>query len=254
MIRSFYIAGTGMLTQRAKMDVVINNITNGDTIGYKGDKVLTRSFGDMMLDRLHDPDFASRQYVGPQNTGLYVDELITDFEQGPIQTTNQATDMMIQGNGFFTVQTPQGIAYTRAGNFSTNAAGDLLTQEGYYVLGQGGGRINLGPGGPDRMQVTADGTIYVDGQQRARLQVVDFQDRGVLRKQGNNLFAPLGNQAPQQAQNYNILQNAVEGSNVEMAAAVSDMLMTNRVYESSQRILRMTDESLSRTVNDIAKF
>ncbi len=254
MLRSFYIAGTGMMTQRAKMDVVINNITNGDTVGYKNDKVITRSFQDMLLERLHDPNFISRRQVGPQNTGLYVDELVTNFAQGSPQTTNIATDMMINGEGFFTIQTPEGIQYTRAGNFATNAAGDLLTQDGNYVLGQGGGRINLGPGGPARMVVNPDGTITVDGVQRARLQIVEFEDTNVLRKMGNNNFVPYNNAAPRQAQNSSVQQGAIEGSNVEMGQEVTEMLMTNRVYESSQRILRMTDESLSRTVNDIAKF
>ncbi len=134
MIRSFYIAGTGMMTQRSKMDVVINNISNADTVGYRQDQMITRSFPDLLLDRLNDTAIVN-QYVGPQNTGVHVDEIIIDFGRGTPEPTEQMTDMAIMGDGFFTVQTPQGVQYTRAGNFQVDVNGTLLTQEGYYVLG-----------------------------------------------------------------------------------------------------------------------
>ncbi len=251
MLRSFYIAGTGMLTQRSKMDIIINNITNSDTVGYKKDQVISRSFGDMLLDRLNDPSVLTQTYVGGQNTGVYVDELSTDFKQGPIEPTEQQSDLAITGDGFFSIQTPNGVRYTRSGNFQVDANGTLLTQEGYYVMGQNGGMINVGTGD---FTVKGDGTVFVNGQAVNKIQVVQFADTGVLRKAGDNLYYPNGGAQPQVMNNPSITQGALEGSNTEIGREMADMLMTNRAYESSQRILKMVDESLAKTVSEIGRF
>lgn len=252
MLRSFYIATTGMLSQRSKMDVIINNITNIDTTGYKKDQVVTRSFEDMLLERLNDPSILNRNtYVGGQNTGIYVDELITDFTQGPMEETGLQTDLAITGDGFFCIQTPEGIRYTRDGNFQVDANGTLLTQDGYYVLGENGGMINVGTGD---FSVKSDGSIFAGEQQVGKLRIAQFADIGVLRKAGGNLYYPYGGQQPTVMQNPTVAQGMLEGSNLDLGREMAEMLMTNRVYESNQRILRMVDESLSRTVNDIAKF
>lgn len=252
MIRSFYIAGTGMLTQRSKMDVVINNIANSDTTGYKKDQVITRSFADMLLDRLNDPSILTQTRVGGQNTGIYVDELSIDFSPGPIQTTEQQTDLAISGDGFFCVRTPQGVRYTRSGNFQVDLNGNLLTQEGYNVLGQNNGApINVGTG---EFKVTQDGGVYVNGQAAGRLQIVQFADNTVLRKAGDNLYYPYNGAQPAVMQNPTVGQGMLEGSNLDVGREMAEMLMTNRAYESNQRILQMADDSLSKTVNDIGRF
>lgn len=252
MLRSFYIATTGMLSQRSKMDVIINNITNSDTSGYKKDQVITRSFDDLLLDRLNDPSILNRNtYVGGQNTGIYVDELVTDFASGPMEDTGLQTDLAINGEGFFSIQTPQGVRYTRNGNFQVDANGNLLTQDGYYVLGENGGMINVGTGA---FSVKSDGSIFVGGRQAGKLLIARFTNTDVLRKAGGNLYYPYNGEQPTAIQNPAIAQGMLEGSNLNIGREMSEMLMTNRVYESNQRILRMVDESLSRTVNDIAKF
>ncbi|HBU12465.1 MAG TPA: flagellar basal-body rod protein FlgF [Clostridiales bacterium] len=252
MIRSFYIAGTGMMTQRSKMDVVINNISNADTVGYRQDQMITRSFPDLLLDRLNDTAIVN-QYVGPQNTGVHVDEIIIDFGRGTPEPTEQMTDMAIMGDGFFTVQTPQGIQYTRAGNFQVDVNGTLLTQEGYYVLGTNGQQLNVGTYG---FTVDGMGNLFdANNQPAGQLGIVTFADQNVLRKVGNNNYVPFGGAQPAgQDPNPQVMQGYIETSNVDIAKTVADMMLTQRVYESSQRILQMTDESLSRTVNDIGQF
>ncbi len=251
MLRSFYIAGTGMLTQRAKMDVIINNLTNVDTTGYKADQVITQSFPDMLLDRLNDPSILSQTRVGPQNTGVFVDQLVTNFSSGPMETTNLQTDFALNGNGFFTIQTPQGIRYTRSGNFQVDVNGTLLTQEGYYVVGQNGGLINVGTG---EFTVSGNGTIFVNGQATGQMRIVQFADNGVLRKAGDNLYYPYNGEQPAVMQNPAVAQGMLEGSNLEIGREMAEMLVTNRAYESNQRMLKMVDESLAKTVNEIGKF
>ncbi|MDL2237825.1 flagellar hook-basal body protein [Christensenellaceae bacterium OttesenSCG-928-K19] len=254
MLRSFYIAGTGMMTQRSKMDVVINNISNADTVGYKQDQLITRSFPDLLLDRLNDTAIVNQTYVGPQNTGVHVDEIVIDFGTGTIEPTGIETDLAFEGheNQFFCVLTPDGVQYTRAGNFQVDSEGWLRTQEGYPVLGQGGQPLNVGTNG--FVVRSADGAIIVNEQVIGQLQVVEFADVNALRKVGNNNYVPYGGAQPQVVQNTGILQGFMETSNVDIAKTVSDMMLTQRVYEASQRILQMTDESIGKTVNDIGSF
>ncbi len=264
MIRCFYIAGTGMMTQRNKMDVIINNITNLDTTGYKNDTLLTRSFKDMLLNRLNDPTLtnnpnvvnaytiSSVNPVGPQNTGIHIDEIQIDFSVGKPEETGIPSNLAITSEqGFFVLQTPAGTQYTRAGAFQTDVNGNLVTEDGSFVMGTGG-PVNVGTTG--NYTISQDGTVYVNGQQVNRLQIVDWEDRSVLRKVGNTNFVPYNNAAPAAVLNATVQQGMLEGSNADAATVMTEMLMTNRVYEASQRMLKMSDESLSRTVNDIGKF
>ena len=254
MLRSLYIAGTGMITERSKMDVITNNIANMETVGYKKDQMISRSFADLLLDQIDSDDpyvVNTRDEVGPLNTGTHMDVVVTDFTQGALESTEQDTDLAIQGDGYFSILTPQGIRYTRSGNFAVDSNGDLVTQEGYYVLGQDGGRLHVGT---DGFSVSSTGTVEAGGQAVGSIRLVAFEDETVLRKTGENLYTTLNNTQPTMATTATIKQGYLEASNVDMATEMVDMLSTNRAYESNQRIVKMVDESLGKTVNDIAKF
>jgi flagellar basal-body rod protein FlgG len=252
MLRSLYIAATGMMTQRSKMDVITNNIANADTNGYKTDRLISKSFEDMLLERMNDPAIvSSRPDVGPLNTGTHIDEIKTDFTSGPMEETGETTDLAIFGDGFFCIQTPQGIQYTRSGNFYVNAGGDLVTQEGYSVLGTNNGPIHVG--GAD-FTVSEDGGIWTNGVLNGSVRIVRFEDTAVLRKTGDNLYVPLGGGQPALMQAPVVKSGFLEGSNVDIATEMVDMLTTSRAYESNQRIIKMVDGTLDRAVNDIANF
>lgn len=252
MLRSMYIAGTGMLVQRYRMDVITNNVANADTSGYKTDNLLSRSFSDMMLSRLNDPSVINRSTaVGPQNTGIHIDEVITNFTQGGLENTGRSLDLAIQGDGFFTVDTPAGARYTRAGSFTLNAQGYLTTAEGYYVLDINNQPIQIGT---DDFGVDSSGNVSVNGNTIARIAVVEFQDTGALRKAGDNLYTVYGNANPYPAQNSSVMQGYLENSNLDIAKEMTNMITTERAYEASQRILRMIDDTLGKTVNEIARF
>ncbi len=252
MLRSLYIAGTGMITQRAKMDVITNNIANLDTVGYKNDEMISRSFSDLLLYQINDPDVVNqRKEVGPLNTGIHIDQVFTDYTQGPLEETDVQTDLAIQGEGFFAVSTPQGVRYTRSGNFAVNSNGYLITQDGYYVQGQGGGNLQVGTGD---FTVANDGTVTAGGQTVGKLRLVTFENLTDLRKTGNNLYTTYNNAQPVDVANPDIKQGWQEGSNVDMATVMVNMLSTQRSYQSNQQIVKMVDETLGKTVNEIAKF
>lgn len=254
MQRGLYAAGTGMLVQRSRMDVLTNNITNVDTLGYKKDTMLSRSFEDMLIERMNDPSVVNvTRNVGPLNTGIHVDEVATQFSQGTPEQTELNTDLCIVGDGFFVVNTPDGDRYTRAGNFHIDSEGYLRDANGYEVQGDGGSNIQLAS---DRFTVKANGTIYNDdtGAQVAKLKLVEFENPLGLRKQGDNLYYDYGEATETEVKNSEVLQGYIETSNVSIASEMVDMIVTNRAYESSQRAARMIDETLGRAVNDIAKF
>jgi flagellar basal-body rod protein FlgG len=267
------------------MDVVTNNLVNVETAGYKSDTLVTQSFRDMMISRLNDPSIYQYSFVGPHNTGIHIDTITTEFQNGPLLETQNPTDLAIDGDAFFVVEfTPvtqipptaeeledpdfepeyeegeMEYRYTRAGNFNVDGEGYLVTPTGYYVLDQDGERIEVGTSVFD---VDRSGVISVDGEEITRLWTVRFEDNNVLRKAGENLYtvAPLLDEdgepleiEPETVEDVTVLQNYLEGSNVNAARETVLMMETYRAYEINQRIIHIIDESLGRAVNDIAKI
>lgn len=248
MLRSFYIASTGMLAQRQKMDVMTNNITNIETIGYKKDKVLTRSFKDMLIETTKNSNnFDSK--VGPLNTGIHTDKVVTSFEQGPVEATERISDVALEGNGFFVVNTPQGERYTRDGSFGVNSMGYLVNSDGFYVSGENG-RINVGN---SEFTIDENGGVFINEQMIDSLKVVEFDDLSALRKQGSNLFANTGAQA-RNAEETKVRQGYLENSNVNMTQEIISIMSVSRAYETNQQVVKMLDASLQKTVNEVGRI
>jgi len=258
MIRSHYISATGMMLNRRKMEVITNNIVNAETSGYKRDNLISQSFDDVMIERIHD-NAGIRPYnivstsrnagpnVGPLNFGTHVDFIDTDFSEGNLETTELPTDLAIIGDAFFVLEGPDGPLYSRAGAMTVNADGYLCNPDGYYVQGLNG-RINTG--GQD-FAVDEAGNITVDGQYVDTLDLARFPDTGALRKQGDNLYAdPEG--SAETATDSQVRQYTLENSNVDVAQEMVDMMTVYRAYEANQRMLTMVDETVGKAVNDIA--
>ncbi len=248
MIRGMYISGTGMLTTQKAMDVVTNNVTNVETVGYKKDTMLSQTFASMLIDRIHDPSVIATREVGPLEPGVHIDRIVTNFTQGAFDVTEQTTDMALAGAGWFVIETPDGERYTRAGNFHVAPNGYLVNPDGYGVVGEGGPILV----GTDKFAVTEDGVISVDGQEVARLRLVTFDDDSKLRKQGDNLY--YNHEGAQEIERGCIVkQGYLEMSNVDVGATMVEMIVNYRMYEANQRMLQMADETLGRAVNDIGR-
>lgn len=245
MLRCLYIAGTGMLVQRKKMDVLTNNITNAETTGFKQDALLSRSFNDMLIARLNDPTGYSNT-IGPQNTGVHGDDVTTDFTQGSMEQTELTTDLALDGQGFFAVSTPKGERYTRDGSFSVSSTGYLTTSEGYPVQGSNG-PVYVGMG---KFAVEENGNVSVNGNVTDKLKIVSFQNPAALRKEGSNLFSGAGATADNTTV---IKQGFLENSNVDIAEQMVKMIEVSRTYETNQRMVKMIDDSLGKAVNDVGR-
>ncbi|MFA6498193.1 MAG: flagellar basal-body rod protein FlgF [Desulfurivibrionaceae bacterium] len=212
-----------LLNQEQRLNQVTNNLANVDTPGFKKETVTF----DEMLYQVN----RSRQRVGK---GLQIN---TVHQQGVVQKTDAPLDLAISGDGFFRVQTPAGVRYTRAGNFQRNNEGLLTTANGYPVLGEGG-PITLNG---NKVDVTRDGRLFVDGLQTNRLTVATA-DPKALKKEGENLFRLADGAAEETVENPQLLQGHLEKSNVNTVTEMTEMIDLYRAYEGQQKMIRAVDD------------
>ena len=253
LLRGLGAAAPGMRAAQARMDVLANNLANAATTGYQRDTALSVSFDDMLLRRFFDgaPPAAP---VGPLSAGVQLQATAARLTGGPLRYTGGPLDVAIHGDGFFTVQTPQGVRYTRAGDFTQDAQGRLTTPAGDLVLagGQPLAAPNIG------MSIAEDGTVSAGGQALGRLDVVSAADLGALRKEGNNLWAPAGQGQVSglilpQARGQALRVGFLEGSNVEPALEMVNLIETMRAYEADQKAVQAHDQALARAVQEVGQ-
>ena len=165
--------------------------------------------------------------------------------------------MAITGNGFFCIQTPDGIQYTRRGDFAMDPVGNLVTQEGWPVLGEGGeitveSQADFGDIDGHEILIHEDGTVEVDGNSVGKLRIVEFSDPQLLTKAGNTNFMTSSDTAAESpAANYRISQGMVELSNVDAVRMMTELIETLRGYESYQKVIRSIDEVNSSAINEV---
>ncbi|MDN5346770.1 MAG: flagellar basal-body rod protein FlgF [Clostridia bacterium] len=253
MLRGLHLAATGMLVQQLRQEVISNNLANLNTGGYKEDVTALRSFPEVLMERLEGQ--AARMPIGITHYGVALDEVVTRFDPGPLVETGHPTHLaLVDSRGgpaaFFAVQVGEEVRYTRNGEFHVNDQGFLVTAEGYPVLGQGG-PLQVGQG---EFQVDAAGTIWRDGEELDRLQIVSFADQRRLIKTGANLFAAPPEAGAQEAGGVRIRQGWVEKANVNLVREMTDMLAAMRAYEASQKMIQAQDEALGKAVNEVGSL
>ncbi len=252
-----------------ELDVLGNNIANVNTTGFKGSNV---NFADALSQTLREGGGGAAMQVG---TGVLTDSISGDFTQGSINTTGRSTDLAVSGNGFFIVRNAtSGAEYaTRAGNFSVDTNGYLVTTDGLRVQGYSDsalttlGDIKIDNTGSTSGSALAgfgfntDGTLTVtlqDGTSFTRGQVLlqNFQSPQNLVREGDNLFSGLSQAgglaapaAPESNGLGKIEAGALEASNVDLTVALSSLITTQRAYEASAHVITTSDEVLQTLVN-----
>ena len=264
MWRGLYIAGAGMITEGNRTDVIANNIANAASTGYKRDEAVHQEFEPMLLRRINDPQddkitsvkhFRLGQgapVVGVLGLGAYTDEIATDHTQGGLMSTGNTYDVAISGEGFFMVETPQGVRYTRDGSFYRQANGDLVTSKGYHVL-NGQGRPITVPEALQSVTIGDAGEILVDGAQVAQLGFVQFDSPRAIVKQGDNLYTPREGAQPQQATG-SIQQGLLERSNDNIASEMVNLIHNYRIYEAGSKAVTTQDSMADKAVNDVGRI
>lgn len=230
-----YITLTRQSGLQREMQVVANNIANAATTGYRAEGIIFSEYVKAV-------DGAPSLSMGQGNIGK------TSFEQGSLRKTNGTFDFAIEGDGYFLVQTPLGDRLTRAGAFSPDAAGQLVTPDGYPVLDAGRAPLFV-PAAAGTLAVSSDGTLSMDGiplGQMARVRPVD--PLGMIREDGVMFRADAGDEPTEDVR---VLQGFVEGSNVNPLLELSRMIEVQRAYEMGQSFLKTEDERVRAAVKTL---
>jgi flagellar basal-body rod protein FlgG len=251
---AMHIARTGLDAQDMRMRVISNNLANVNTTGFKRDRASFQTLAYQVVTAPGAASTSQTQYATGTNlgTGVRIQGTNRMETQGSLQTTGNALDVALDGDGFFQIQMPDGtLGYTRAGNFSRSPQGLLVTSEGYQV--QPGITV---PEGATSITIGSDGTVSatLQGQTEAseigQIQVATFPNSAGLLAKGNNYLvetsasgaANLGN--PGEVGRGSIRQGMLEGSNVNVVEELVDMIETQRAYEVNSKMISATDEML----------
>ncbi len=251
MIKGIYSAFSALEAAWKFQDVLANNISNANTIGYKRETVLHESFSDVLLTQTSQNPTPlannSRSVLGSIGTGTYVAGSATDFTNGELQPTGNALDFAVD-KGFFAIQTADGQTYyTRDGRFTRDATGDLVTGVGDHVLDVNGNPVNVPS---EDIAISADGVITANGQQAGQLMVVSFGPTD-LQRAGASYFtsAVPGTQIAGQ-----VHQGFLEGSNSSLTTEMTSLLAAQRTFEANQTILARLDETLNEAAGQLGLF
>ncbi len=209
-----------VLTQ--KQDIVSNNLANAATPGFKKDSVAIKSFQETLQAAVY-----------------------TDRMDGLLKQTGNPLDLALEGAGFFAIQTPEGVQYTREGSFRLNSQGEVVTAEGYALLSDGG-VLRLDPQDKGDLKIAEDGRVTVGTTVKGTVNVVSFPENAVLEKLGHNRVSlTSGTPQPSKAR---VMQGTLENSTVQSVEMMVEMMDTLKHFEANQRSIRMQDDALGKAI------
>ncbi|MDZ7672992.1 MAG: flagellar basal-body rod protein FlgF [Halanaerobiales bacterium] len=249
MIRGLYTSASAMQTNLKRMDVTSNNLANVDTDGYKKDGTVQRTFSEMLISRY---DKNGKEELGALGTGVEVDESYTNFKEGNIQHTNNKLDLAVKGSGFFALETPEGIRYSRNGNFYLNDENQVVDSQGNFLLNQNNEPIQIVPG--REISIDQQGQIFLGELEGETINLVDFENYDQLTKIGNNLYQTEEGIEEIEPEGSSIMQGYLEGSNVNVVEEMASMIEVTRAYESNQKVIQTIDNTLDKAVNDVGRL
>lgn len=220
------------------MEVTANNLANVDTTGFNGSDLLFKNY-------LAD---------GTPKEGkvAYADDYTTyrDTSQGTLRVTGNPLDAAIEGGGYFVVKTPLGIRYTRNGSFRINETGFLVTAEGYPLMDTAYQPI-LFDQVDKTIQIRDNGTINVDGADRAILNIVQFDNQQLMERAGDSFYK--SDAKPKPAQNFTVAGGALETSNVKPVIALTHMLYVSRSINDTANYMNTVDALIRKASDTLAK-
>ena len=265
MIRGLYTGWTGMRNEQNRLDVVANNLANVNTTGYKKEGTVSQEFSDVLALKIKDMSEApfTTRGIGLLNLGVKIGETYINWEQGPFRVTDESLDFALAGNGFFTIEhTNKAVSiqrdqanqtttmYTRDGNFTMTAAGELVTQDGDYVLDDNGNHIVLDPLQP--VSVSRTGQISQNGEVIATLGITDFADYNTLTRYGENYFEPIAG-AEQIEADAQVMEGYLEQSNVSAVDEMISLITIQRQYDANATMIRTVDTTIDKSVNNVGR-
>jgi flagellar basal-body rod protein FlgF len=281
MLRGLYSAASGMFSLERRQETLSNNLANAQTPGFKKDDTVLRVFPKLLVERIRDfneniPGATGLPGqgvpIGELTNGVYAQERIPSFLQGTLVQTDQPLDIAIEDqniplqvvNGrtvkptaFFAVELPDGsVGYTRNGKWDLDANGNLVTSDGYRVLGADHKPIQITGGiSKEDLYINADGQLIANPNDPAKSSIVGqigiavVQNPYELTRQGGNVYKsenPLPFIQDAGGTNTGVVlhQGVIEQSNVDPGQTMADMMMTVRAYEANQKVVGVYNQSL----------
>ncbi len=232
------------IVQRRTMDVIANNLANMNTTGFKRESPV---FEPLRVD------VNVQRALGHRKEPIYFvrDVLAThDMSNGSLELTGNPLDVGLEGDGFFTVQTKDGVRYTRNGAFGLDDTGRLVTSAGNAVLDDGGSEITFSPDESD-INISRDGTISTAQGRRGRLGIASFQNPQTLEVTGDSLWQATEPALP--ADSTAVKQGFIETSNVKPVVEMTRMIETMRSYQQSVEMFNSTEELVRRAVQKLGE-
>lgn len=281
MVRGVYTGASGMIAQQERLDVVANNLANVDKPGFKRDTATFKAFPEMMAARTEDDGVVIfplgstdiRPYVGRMGTGVEVNEVFTEWEQGSLRETGNQLDIALSDKGFFTIETPNGERYTRNGSFLIDKDNYLVTKHGYKVMGENGyiqiktnnyvidedGRVSVNKryqNNDDFVQMTQN--EWKDEEILDTLKIVRFENERYLKKEGESFWVDTQISGPAYIAQKGIdrpkvLSRFLEMSNVNPINEMVRMIEVQRAYELNSKSIATHDTLIGRVVNEVGR-
>ncbi|MBN2040998.1 MAG: flagellar basal-body rod protein FlgF [Spirochaetes bacterium] len=278
MIRGIYTGASGMIAQQARIDTISNNLANVDKTAYKKDITVFKAFPDMVLRRINDDgvgivpagSYDTMPFVGKLGTGVEVNEVYTEFEQGSLQSTENPFDLALEGKGFFSVATERGERYTRDGGFTINKEGILVTKNGNPVLGENG-QIKVQANNfmiNEKGEILVNSALSLDPRNVVgmtqnnweepvvidKLKIVDFENIREIKKEGDSLYRETELSGPAiSTAEPKVIQGFLEKSNVNAVREMVDMIEVQRSYEANQKTILTHSDTLGRLINEVGR-
>jgi flagellar basal-body rod protein FlgF len=239
-----YLSADGAIAQQTRLETIANNMANVDTVGFKRELAVfqARAAESIRLGR-EMPGAGGIDDIGG---GTMIRQTKTDYTTGPMKRTGTPSDVAITGDGFFLVEKGDKQYLTRAGDFTFNDRGELLTPQGYKVLNDSGSPIVINP--TLRYEITSSGAIRQQGTSQ-NLALVRPNSPGDLAKAGENLFRPLANVQPLAPNDRRVASGYLEGSGVKPTTEMVHLIEATRAIEANVNILQTQDQMLSGLVN-----
>ncbi|MEM8789904.1 MAG: flagellar hook-basal body complex protein [Pseudomonadota bacterium] len=230
-----YVALSRQKGLAEELQTVANNIANMATVGFKREGVV---FAEMV------------EALDAQGGSVAMTEAharVTSHMQGALEATGGSFDLAIEGEGFFQVETPAGERLTRAGSYSPDANGELVSPQGFRLLDAGGAPIFVPPDATD-VRIAGDGTVTAGGVPVTQIGLVTVENRADLTREDGVLFRA---DTPLQAAEGRVLQGFLEGANVSPVAEIARMISVQRAYEAGQSLMEREDDRARQVIRTL---
>jgi flagellar basal-body rod protein FlgF len=247
MDNSLLVSLSQQLAAYRSMDVIANNLANVSTPGFKREAAKFEEFVTQVKPAGNQKGTQSVSFV--KDAGI-----MRDVSEGDMQSTGAPLDVAINGSAYFTVQTPQGIRYTRNGHFTLDGSGQMVTSDGNPVQGEGGAITITPDDGP--IQIAKDGTVssLINGQpnQIGKLKLVDFNNPHALTKEGDSLYSTT--QTANDATGSDVKQGMLESSNVKPVVEISHMIEVMRSYQATSSLAKSQEDLQNQAINKLGQM